>query len=209
MKKYLFLTAAALVLSLSLAGCSGKADPEATDGTAADTAVTVNPEDAAAPEVTMNALLDGVDGDFTDIDKTIDMDKVDGTDAKTADDEYASGTVNGADVKITDAKIINYNDSDVIVVSFDFKNRTDRELAFTGILSVEAEQGDSYIPPMPVSGVEGIACETLAQMVKGGERITVQQAFRLRDAETPVTITVLSAAAPDYNESVSKTFNIQ
>lgn len=194
MKKYVFLTAAALILSLSLAGCSGGTKK-------ADT-----PADTATTDETVN--IHQYDENFTDADKDIDMDAIDGKKAKTADDSEAKGEINGTEVKIEDAKVVDYNDGKAIIVSYKFTNNTASDVTFDGLLKTDANQGDTYLTTSLTLRMEGYVPETFIQTVGSGDTITTQRAYNLHDETTPVTITVENAANPDDNARVIKTFNI-
>lgn len=197
MKKSLFLIAAALIASLALTGCG--------DNTA-DTAATADGADTEAAE---NVSYDAVADFAKDADKNIDMAKVEGTDATTADDENASGEVGDTKITITDAKVIDYNGKDVIIVSFEFKNNTGDTTSFAASAKAEAEQAGTPISITTVVDVEGIDCNTIAQQVKKGDTITVQKAFRLSNTTDPVTIYVNEPTAVSETGAVSKTFNLQ
>ena len=64
------------------------------------------------------------------------MAAVEGTEAKsdTKADSY-SGEVSNNDISIEEAKLINYDDSDVVVVSFEFTNKTDSDQSFSGYMT--------------------------------------------------------------------------
>ena len=224
MKKYLFL-AAALILSLTVAGCSGnkgsesgenpietavtdKADKtDKTDKT--DTSEGSGGEQAdGAGETEEPAPRPNYDEKFTDADKDVDMDAIGGSDTTVADDSEAEGEVNGAKVKIRDAVVADYNDQKAIVVSFEFKNNTASDVTFTSLLTTEAEQGDVSLVTAPMFQAEGFVPETLVQIVPSGDKITVQRAYILFDETTPVTIFVENAV--NNNDTyLKKTFNIQ
>ena len=193
MKKYVFLTAAAFILSFALAGCSGG---------------TNNKADEAQETMAAEAGTSKYDENFTDADKDVDMNAVDGKKAKTADDSNASGEINGAEVKIGDAKVVDLNDSKAIIVTFEFKNNTSSDVTFSGLLRTDANQEDTYLTPALMLQTEGYVPETIVQTVKSGDKITVQRAFNLYDDTTPVTITVENAANSDDDARVTKTFNI-
>ena len=200
MKKYAFLTAA-LLLSISLTGCTGgKNAVTETDA----------PQDTTAASGTADeiAATPKYDEYFTDADKDIDMDAIKGDKAKTADDSNAKGEVNGAEVKIADAKVVEYNDRKSIIVSFEFKNNTASDVTFNGLLRTEANQEDAYLTNTLMLETEGFVPETYIQSVKSGETITVQRAFDLFDDTTPVTITVENAVNVDDDARVTKTFDI-
>lgn len=199
MKKYLFLTAAALVLSLALAGCSGSKDNTADD----------TPSESVTTETATDGGVSKYDENFTDADKDVDMDAIEGDKAKTADDSNAKGSVNGAEVKIGDAKVVDYGEGKAIIVSFEFKNNTSSDTTFNGLLSTDANQEDAYLTAALTLQTEGYVPETIVQTVGHGDKITVQRAFNLYDDTTPVTITVDNVTNPNSDERITKTFNIK
>ena len=202
MKKYAFLTAA-IILSLALTGCNGgkKADkptdaPQETAADIADTADTTGTNTAAK-----------YDENFTDADKDVDMKAIKGDAAKVADDSDAKGSVNGAEIKIGDAKIVEYDDQKAIVVSLEFKNNSGSNASLNGLAKFTASQDDSELIAASFAA-EGYVPETYIQTVASGGTITVQRAFDLFDDELPVTVTVEHPFDPYGNEQITKTFNI-
>lgn len=187
MKKTLFLLAALLALTFSLAGC----------GNTPNSAVTANPQDEAAANFAKDA------------DKNIDMDKVDGTALTASDDDIEKGTVGATEIAITDATVINYNEEDVVIVSFEFTNKTGEETTFSAEEDANAYQGNFSLPPAVVVNVEGIDCNTVAQPVKNGKTITVQKAFYLKSADAPLTVEVLPSNPNTEIGTVSRTFDFQ
>ena len=194
MKKCAFLTAA-LILSLALAGCTG--------GNKTDNADTQQDESVAT-----TAEVVQYDENFTDADKSVDMNAIDGKKAKTADAGNAKGEIDGAEVVIGDAVVIDNGEGKAIIVSFEFKNNTATDISFSTLLSTDANQEDAYLTPSIMLRTEGFVPETFAQTVGTGDKITVQRAFDLYDDETPVTITVESAVNSG-DARVEKTFNIK
>ena len=132
---------------------------------------------------------------------------VEGTEAKsdTKADSY-SGEVSNNDISIEEAKLINYDDSDVVVVSFEFTNKTDSDQSFSGVYDVIAEQNGSSLAPATVIGVDGVELLTLSQNIAPGETITVQKAYKLDSKSSPLEITVQPFSSDDES-FVTKTFN--
>lgn len=126
------------------------------------------------------------------------MAAVEGTEAKsdTKADSY-SGEVSNNDISIEDAKLINYDDSDVVVVSFEFTNKTDSDQSFSGVYDVIAEQNGSSLAPATVIGVDGVELLTLSQNIAPGETITVQKAYKLDSKSSPLEITVQPFSSDD------------
>ena len=123
----------------------------------------------------------------------------------TKADSY-SGEVSNNDISIEEAKLINYDDSDVVVVSFEFTNKTDSDQSFSGVYDVVAEQNGSSLAPATVIGVDGVELLTLSQNIAPGETITVQKAYKLDSKSSPLEITVQPFSSDDES-FVTKTFN--
>lgn len=186
MKKTLFLISAMLLSVASLAGCNNQGP-----------AVTNAPQDISAADFAKDA------------DKNIDMDKVLGTALTASENESAKGEVGDTKVEITDATMIDYNGENVVVVSFEFTNKTGEEATFSSVEDVTASQDGAKLPPAVVLDVDGIDCNTIAQPVKDGDTITVQKAFYLRNADTEVNVTVTPSNPAVQTGEVSRTFNFQ
>ena len=123
----------------------------------------------------------------------------------TKEDSY-SGEVSNNDISIEEAKLINYDDSDVVVVSFEFTNKTDSDQSFSGVYDVVAEQNGSSLAPATVIGVDGVELLTLSQNIAPSETITVQKAYKLDSKSSPLEITVQPFSSDDES-FVTKTFN--
>ena len=183
MKKSLVLVMAAIIASLSLTGCGKDTASNTTGDIVADFA--------------------------KDADKNIDMSKVEGTDATTADDGNAKGELGDSVVEITDGKVIKYNDRDVFIVSFKFKNKTGSNATFTSLFNVTAQQNEGQLPVEVVLGVDGVDCDTIAQVVPSGDTITVQKGYVLSNTSDPVTISVNEFSKIEGLDAVTKTFNLK
>ncbi len=232
MKKYLFL-AAAIVISLSVAGCSGGKNA-AKENPARSTAAsdTTAEHDSGSKTDSAESKPDGAgsssddsssdesgsgseqgeskyDENFTGADEDVDMDAIDGVDASVADDSAAKGDVNGSEITIGDAKVTDFNGQKVIIITYKFKNTSEQDAAFVSRINTEANQGEAYLAPATAFTAEGYVPETLVQNVPYGETITVQRAFTLVNEETPVTIMAESAVNPTLEERVTKTFEIK
>ena len=197
MKKSLIVIAA-LILAMSVAGCGKKA--ENTNTTPQQTA-----QADASGAYENGSATETLDGQ--DYSKNVDMAAVEGTEAKsdTKADSY-SGEVSNNDISIEEAKLINYDDSDVVVVSFEFTNKTDSDQSFSGVYDVVAEQNGSSLAPATVIGVDGVELLTLSQNIAPGETITVQKAYKLDSKSSPLEITVQPFSSDDES-FVTKTFN--
>ncbi len=188
MKKSLFLITAAAVAAISLTGCN-KAPEE--------------------PSYTPSASGDIVADFAKDADKNIDMKKVEGTDATSADDKNAKGDVGDSVVEITNGKVIKYDGSDVFIVSFRFKNTTGENATFTGLFNVSAQQEGGELPVEVVLNVDGVDCNTVAQVVPDGETITVQKGYVLKNTADPVTVSVNEFSKIEGLDAITKTFNLK
>ena len=197
MKKSLSVIAA-IILAMSVAGCGKKA--ENTNTTPQQTA-----QADASGAYENGSATETLDGQ--DYSKNVDMATVEGTEAKsdTKADSY-SGEVSNNDISIEEAKLINYDDSDVVVVSFEFTNKTDSDQSFSGVYDVIAEQNGSSLAPATVIGVDGVELLTLSQNIAPGETITVQKAYKLDSKSSPLEITVQPFSSDDES-FVTKTFN--
>ena len=198
MKKRLIITVAALILAMSVAGCGQK-----TSNT--NTPQSTNAADASGAYENNGTQKSGEDVVYSE---QVDMDKVEGEAAKSDSDkkEY-NGDLGNVEVTIEDAKLINYEDEEVAVVSFRYKNNSDQAMPFTSKLNVEAYQNDSKLPPAVVSGVEGVELLSMAENVNPGDTITVQKAFKLRD-KSPMTVEVREFVMDENSsDGLVKVFN--
>ena len=163
MKKSLIVIAA-LILAMSVAGCGKK-----TENTNTTPQQTAQADASGAYE--NGSATETLDGQ--DYSKNVDMAAVEGTEAKsdTKADSY-SGEVSNNDISIEEAKLINYDDSDVVVVSFEFTNKTDSDQSFSGVYDVIAEQNGSSLAPATVIGVDGVELLTLSQNIAPGEQFS-------------------------------------
>lgn len=194
MKKIILITAA-LIITVSAAGC--KNNENTSDNTQNNSTDSVQQQ------------LDNYGKDASD---NVDMDKIEGTALKEAESEdgiKSGDKIGNYEVSIEDAKIIDYQDSKVVLVSFEFKNNSSQDINFAGAMSVEAEQGESELPPVVVTNVDGFDSTTLAQNVSKGEKIKVQKSYKLLDETTPVTIRVEAFDKANNEGNIEKTFNIE
>ena len=193
--KKTFLIVAALIVSMSLASCGTK--------------------NAKTPD-TNTASEGSVEQQLADFGKNasdnVDMNKIEGetlTEAENAEGTESKADIGVYEVSVDDAKVIDYQDNKVVLVSFSFKNNSSSDINFAGAMSVEANQDTAVLAPAVVVGVEGFDSTTLAQNVSKGEKIKVQRAYNLADGETPVTIYVEAFDKTVSDASVEKTFNLK
>lgn len=189
MKKILTFAMVA-VLALSMAGCGEK--EQVSQGTGV-----VNENG----EVVLGTTIDGAG-------KEVNLDALEGEKLTAVKgDGEEKGNLGDATVSIDDAKIIEYNGEKNIVVTFTYKNKSGELRAFDHGLIVEAAQGEGELMANVVQGVEGINILSAVELIEDGATTTAQKAFRLRDAENAVTITVMNYANP--MERITKTFNVK
>lgn len=204
MKKSLIMITTALILAMSVAGCGQKAD----NNTDKKTTPTQQTDASGAYENTGESNKTVDNPEDQNYSEAVDMKKVEGQEAisDTKESEYR-GTVGDSKVTIEDAKIIEYDGEDVIVVSFEFTNKSSSDQSFTGMFDVAAIQNDEQLPPATVVGVEGIEMLSVAENISSGKTITVQKAYKLRDKTAPVTIDLVEFGAEEDTGSVNKTFS--
>ncbi len=200
MKKRLIIITAALILALSAVGCGQKAN---NTGTVQNN----NQQTDASGAYENNGAQQS--GEAVVYSEQVDMDKVEGESAKSdSDKKEFQGELGSVEVSIEDAKLISYEDEDVAVVSFSYKNNGDTEASFTSKLNVEAYQNNDRLPPAVVDGVEGVSLLSMSENIAKGDTITVQKAFKVRDKSQPITVEVREF---EMNENSSdglvKTFN--
>lgn len=185
MKKSLTLIAAALILSMSLAGCGSDSSNDKS-GNSSDNQQSVE----------------------QNYSKNVDMDKVEGTEASsdTEENEY-DGELGAVEVTIEDAKLINYEGKDVAVVSFSFKNNSNAPVSFNGAMKIDAYQNDQALPVAVVANVEGVELMSMTQNVATGESITVQKAYKLKDKSLPLVVQARRFNQNNSDDVLVKTFN--
>ncbi len=184
MKKNLAIITAALILVLSVSGCGKKQNTSDT-----------KPQNTAQTDVS-DAYS-----------QPADMDKIPGNAASsdTSKDEY-SGKLGDYEVTIEDAKIVDNNGEEAVVVSFNFKNKSNTSVPFSGAMEVNAYQDDSRLTGTVIASTDGINMVASAEHVAPGDSITVQQAYKLRDKSLPLDIEVKEFESQD-DAVLTKTFN--
>ncbi len=191
MKKSLIIITAALILALAAAGCGDKK-------TSTDNAASLDSSSASAQPVDVSEAYS----------EKVDMEVVDGVEARSdsPENEY-EGKLGGAEVSIDDAKLISYEDDDVVIVSFNFENKTDQPQSFTGLYEVTATQNGGELASAVVYGVEGVELLSMGENVPSGESIDVQTAYKVKDKSAPVTIELREFLQTEESEEpLTKTF---
>ncbi|MCH5210585.1 MAG: DUF5067 domain-containing protein [Oscillospiraceae bacterium] len=201
MNKKLIIMVMATALAVSAAGCAKKADKNN------NTATSQNTQKIDASGAYENNGENNADGNAVNIEPA-DMDKVEG-EAATSDSDKSefSGNLGKVKVTIEDAKVIKYEDEDIAVVSFKYKNNADAARSFTSSVLVNAYQNDLELRPVVVADVEGVNLLAQSEFVEPGGTIIVQKTFRLED-KSPMTIEALDFAGGETNEDpLVKVFN--
>ena len=153
--------------------------------------------------------LDNYGKDASD---NISMDKIEGVNLEAAENEgevKSEGNIGNYKVEVSEAKVIDYEDDKILLVLFDFENKSKQDINFAGALKVEATQDGGKLAPAMVNGVEGVDVSALAQNVSKGEKIQVQKVYKLMDEETPVKISVRAFDAEKNPGTIEKTFNLK
>ena len=212
MKKNIAFILAALMLT-AVVGCSKKStDNSATTQTSDNSATTQTSDNSAATqtaETTQSAQTAHTAGTAVEnASKEVDMDKVAGKEATDVETEADEAVIGGYEVSIEDAKVIDYNEDKVIIVSFDFENNTPSPIAFDGAMTVDISQNDTMLRGTVVTGVEGVNINSAFETVKSGDDITLQKAYILEDETAAVDVAVYKYGESD-SDTVTKTFNIQ
>ncbi len=187
-KKSLAAITILLILALSLTGCGKKTNN--TPNTSDNPTQTEKADASGAYEET-----------------EVDMEKVDGNEitSMTEKNDY-DGKLGNYDVSIGDAKTVSSDDADIIIISFDFKNNSGSETAFTSAIDVEVTQDGATLPGAVVTNTEGVNLLSMAERIQSGDKITVQRAYRLRDTSLPVEVTAKEFGSSD-DEILTKTFD--
>lgn len=183
MKKNLAIISAVLILALSASGCVKKTD---TSGNAPQSTAQTDVSDAYS--------------------QPADMSKVPGDSASSDNSkEDYSGKLGDYEVTIEDAKIVDNNGEEAVVVSFNFKNKSNEAVPFSGVIDASAYQNEDKLTGTVITNVEGVNMIAIAEHISKGESITVQQAYTLRDKSLPLVVEVREFGKAD-GDALVKTF---
>lgn len=193
MKKTLLVTAA-LMIALSISSC-GKKD-------ASDSA---------------NKTQNNVQQNVTDISdnyaegasENVNMNKVDGETLKSDSDKSdASATLEQSAVSIEDAKLVEVDGNQCVIISYKFTNKRNADESFTSMMKSEVYQ-DGMIVPKAIGNfeIEGFEPNSTAERIPSGKTITVQEIYNLVN-DAPIEVQVKEFHS-ETGENVTKTFNIQ
>lgn len=192
MKKSIALMISAIMV-LAIAGCSNKKN-DTTQTPAADNA-------PAATQETIGTALENTS-------KEVDMDKIDGKELNDVDTENDEAVLGRYEIAVDDAKVIDYNNEKVLIVSFDFENNTSDQIAFDGAMSVKVTQNDTELRGTVVTGVKGVNINSAFEPVKPRKDITLQKAYIIEDETAPVNVAVYKYGE-EGGAAATKTFNLQ
>lgn len=190
MKKLLaILAAASLVLTMTACGNSGDAGSSVTQGGAA-----VDEKGNEIPGTT----IDGAG-------KEVDMKKVDGKTLNSdTSDRLSKGDIGANHVSIDSAKLVETEDSKILVVSFTYENNSTEAAAFSNRFTVNATQNETKMMPAVVN-MEGINVLSGVEVIDPGKKTRVQKTYFVTDEETPVTVMVQKYGLPEDGQ-VEKVF---
>lgn len=189
MKKALLFTAASLAVVMMFTGCGKKGgDNSSTE-----------------PKTEMEQQLASYGKNAAE---NVDIDKVEGETLDAESGGNSKGKIGDYEIKIEEAKVVDYENAKYFLVQFEFKNNGSEDINFAGAVKVETSQ-ENKLPPSFVNDIEGVDVSALAQLVSKGEKINVQKIYRLMDDETPVTVSVRAADGQKGSGVVEKTFKIK
>lgn len=192
--KLLAVIAAAAVLTS--AGCAAKKDSKTDAST--QSAQTQN-----------NSVQDVSENYAAGASDNVDMDKIDGAGLDDANDENDSATLEESVVSIEDAKVVETDSGKIVIVSYDFTNKSDNEESFSSLIRSDAYQdGMSISRALINDAIDGFDPNSTAERIKPGKTITVQEAYVLVSDIAPVEI-VAEEFHSQSGVRVLKTFNLQ
>lgn len=222
MKKSIIISALAIMLALSAAGCGQKTQQGSAlvDGNVTSTPESTSSSTGAADNAASGNTAE--QGGQTDeqyqlehfaenADEAIDMDKIEGTEAKTdSSGTKGDGKMTTCEVGVDEVKIAEIDGAKVAFIQYNFKNISDSEITFTGDVYSEAYQdGMSLNPAVFPNEIEGYSPESIMQKVAPGKSIKVQKAFTLTDAAIPIEVYVRDTYNESGAESLAQVFLIQ
>lgn len=224
MKKNIIISMLVLMLAASAAGCSRSddggsalvdgtpatqtADGTSSTGTPNDTNTSESDTDEGAGE----AVEQNTAAEFGDnADELVDMDKIEGTEAKTdRSGTSGDGRMTNCQVEIDEVKIAPIDDVYMVVVQFDFENLSSSEINFNGEVYVDAYQdGMELTPTVLLDSIEGYSPDTTMQGISAGESIKVQRAFTTTDPNTPVEIYVRDTYDTSGQTYLAQVFRVE
>ena len=122
---------------------------------------------------------------------TVNLNKIDGIVLHSGTDpEETHAVIGDVEVSIGDAKVIEYDGTDVAIVEYTFKNNGDADANFAGVVRADGYQDDHILTPTVVYDVDGVDMLTISQNIEKGSQISVHKAYRLHNTEDNLEIEV-------------------
>ena len=214
MKKSIILTLAALIAAASLSACGSNAikkdvDPNAITQNNSSSHSGQSAADSSTEQ--SDAADNGQNGsDLINTGESNDIENVEGELLEEMSEaaNVVSGNLNGNDVSILDAKKVNKDGTDYIVVEFEYTNRTGNLSSFQGALQSNAYQDGLEIRRGVAMNIEGYDNGLSAvENIEDGQTIRVQQVWVLGDTTTPVEIQVYPFGQVT-DDLIKKTFEL-
>lgn len=196
MKKNIIISILALMIAASAVGCGSKAEKKSSlvagNSTNVETSNTENTDNSEEASTSQSTADSQTENYVKDADKDIDMDKLDGTVAKTdKSGTKGDGKMTTCNVKIDEVKMVEIDGSNIIFVQFNYKNTSDTDNNFSGeVLPIVYQDGMELSPAVFRDEIEGYSPDSSIQRVAPGESIKVQRAYATSDASTPIEIYV-------------------
>lgn len=218
MKKNLAILLAA-VMMMGLVSCGKKAEEDQNTSPAAATEQAQTAEQASETiigtaehqDVDKNGVLYGTE--MENAIEQVDMGKVDGKALKQGEAEdtslSASGEISNFKVEIKDAKVIDYNNEKVVVITYDFRNGNSTPQSFDSMIATDVSQGGSELKGVAVIGVEGVNIASCLEDIGSGETKTVQKAFTLQNEDEPVQVIAYKYGEMNTAGMVGASFNLK
>lgn len=207
MKKNIIISVLALMIAATAVGCGNKAEKQSAlvggNSTNVETSNTKVIEDLDDKETLDNFVKDA--------DKDIDMDKIDGTVAKTdKSGTKGDGKMTTCNVKIDEVKLLEIEGSNIIFVQYEYKNTSDTDNNFSGEVFANVYQdGMELTPAVFRDDIEGYSPDSSIQKVAPGEKIKVQKAYATSDATTPIEVYVQDTYDQTGEKYLSQVFLLQ
>ena len=227
MKKNIMIAILALMLAVSAASCGQKKNSNSAlvDGqttTQATDSVSATPtagaassgseqKDSSTSQSEQNNSSGSSDNFAEDSDKKVNMNKIEGTKAKTdSSGKKGDGKMTTCQVAIDEVKILPFEGAYMVVVQYNFKNTSDSELNFAGEVYAEAYQDGMELSPAVFQGtLEGFSPETTMQKVEPGKSIKVQKGYVTSDPNTPIEVYVRDTYDQSGQAYLSQVFRLQ
>lgn len=216
MKKGIIVTALILTL-FAVSGCNKNStqqsalvdgnvtnSPQTTQSANSTDAPSSDAQDTTSEQYQLDHFAENAD-------EAVDMDKIEGTEAKTdSSGKKGDGKFTTCDVSIDSVKVSEVEGIRIAFVEYTFKNTSDSDITFTGDVISEAYQdGMSLNAAIFPSDIEGFSPDTISQQVAPGEKIKVQKAFTLLDNSVPIEVYVRDSFSSSADDYLAQVFRLQ